>query len=290
LEYEGSGYTIGSRSDVTDQPTIGSDGRVVRSSGIWARDKLYYLKRYLDIFSVGMRRRWPGKLYYVDLFAGPGRCLIRDSSEEIDGSPLIALKYAFDKYIFFETDELCRKALAERIESRAPEKLVEIVPADCNQEIDRINPLPGSLGLAFIDPTGVSPLKFETMRTLTANRRIDLIINFHEGMGIRMNMHQYMAKEDSALDTFVGSHRWREKFDQDPTSLDQLCQAITDEYRDNLRTLGYKIVDGTQIPIRAQNNILLYYLLFASKHPRGNEFWEKIGAIDPHGQRRFPNV
>jgi three-Cys-motif partner protein len=167
---------------------------------------------------------------------------------------------------------------------------IAIVPGDCNRLIDHVKPSPGSLGLAFIDPTGLSPFKFETMRTLTANRQIDLIINFHEGMGIRMNMHQYMAKEDSALDLFVGSDRWRKEIGEDSTSLDQLCQAITAEFRDNLRTLGYKIVDGTQIPIRAQNNILLYYLLFASKHPRGNEFWEKIGAINPHGQRRFPNV
>jgi three-Cys-motif partner protein len=118
---------------VTDQSTIGSDGKIVRSSGIWAQDKLYYLERYLDIFSVGMRKKWPGKLHYVDLFAGPGRCLIRDTSEEIDGSPLIALKYGFAKYIFFEADEMCCKALTERIKLRAPEKLsdIEIVPGDC---------------------------------------------------------------------------------------------------------------------------------------------------------------
>jgi len=99
-----------------------------------------------------------------------------------------------------------------------------------------------------------------------------------------------MAKEDSALDMFIGSDRWRKEFREDPTSLDQVCQAITAEYRENLRALGYKIVDGTQVPIRAQSNSLLYYLLFASKDPKGNEFWEKIGAINPHGQRRLPNL
>jgi len=116
---------------------------------------------------------------------------------------------------------------------------------------------------------------------------MDLIINFHEGMGIRMNIHQYMEKEDSALDAFVGSSRWRKKFRTAPASLDQLCREITNEYRENLRGLGYETVDGSQVPIKAPSNRLLYYLLFASKNPRGNQFWRKIGEINPHGQRRL---
>lgn len=275
---------------MTEEQIFGADGQLVRDSGLWAKEKLYYLDHYLDILSVGMGKKWAGKLYYVDLFAGPGRCQIRETQEEVDGSPLIALKYDFAKYFFFETDQLCYNALETRIESRAPRKLkdnIVLTPGDCNDHIECVQPSPSSLGIAFIDPTGLSPLKFETLRRLTANRKLDLIINLHEGMGIRMNMHQYMEKEDSALDVFVGSRRWREKFQSAPASLDQLCREITNEYRENLRKLGYVIVDGTQVPIKARGNTLLYYLLFASKHPKGNEFWQKIREIDPHGQRRL---
>jgi three-Cys-motif partner protein len=274
---------------MTEQETIGADGLLARNSGIWAKEKLYYLEHYLDIFSVGMKKKWPGKLYYVDLFAGPGRCKIRDNGEEMDGSPLIALKFHFDKYYFFEADPQCYSALEKRAMSRAPEKQnkIVLVPGDCNEEIDRVKPASSGLGLAFIDPTGLSPFRFETLRKLTTNRKIDLIINFHEGMGIRMNMHQYMAKEDSVLDAFVGSSRWREDIKEAPASMDQVCQTITKEYRDNLRSLDYEIVDGAQVPIKTQSNVLLYYLLFASKDPKGNEFWRKIGAIGPHGQRQL---
>jgi three-Cys-motif partner protein len=273
-----------------DQDTAGADGLIARSSGIWIKDKLHYLDHYLDIFSVGMQNKWPGKLFYVDLFSGPGRCRIRETQEETDGSPLIALKYDFAKYFFFEADHTCFKALEARVESKAPQKTknVELIQGDCNEKIKKISSASGNLGLAFIDPTGLSPFKFETMRQLATNRKIDIIINFHEGMGIRMNMHQYMEKEDSALDAFVGSSRWRGKLKQAPASLDQVCKAITNEYRDNLREMGYKIVDGSQVPIRTQNNALLYYLLFASKDPKGNEFWEKIGKIDSRGQRKLP--
>jgi three-Cys-motif partner protein len=87
----------------------GSDGLTIRSSGIWTEEKLYYLEHYLDIFCVGMHKKWPGKLYYVDLFSGPGRCHIRETGEEIDGSPLIALKFNFAKYFFFEADPVATK-------------------------------------------------------------------------------------------------------------------------------------------------------------------------------------
>jgi len=271
-------------------PNIGSDGRIVRDSGLWVKDKLYYLGRYLQIMSVGMKNKWAGRLYYVDLFAGPGRCRIRDIEEEIDGSPLIALLgFDFAKYFLIEADKTCFDALDARVKEHAPEKykLATIVHGDCNKEIDRIEIPTSGLGLAFIDPTGVSPLAFDTVQKLTTSRKIDLIINFHEGMGIRMNLHQYTKKEGSALDSFMGSDRWRQRFRKAPTSIDHVCREIAAEYRENLGKLGYQVFEGDQIPIKSDQNMLLYYLLFASKHPKGSEFWRKIGEIDARGQRKL---
>ncbi len=270
-----------------EQDLLGSDGLIVRDSGIWAKEKLYYLEHYLDIFSVGMKKKWAGKIYYVDLFAGPGKCRIRETREEIDGSPLIALKFDFVKYFFFESDTECQMALTARVKARAPEKDVQIIAGDCNEKVDQIELPTASLGLAFIDPTGVSPLAFETIRRLAMNRKIDLIINFHEGMGMRMNIHQHTKKEGGALDSFVGSARWRQKFLNAPSSIDEVCREITNEFQDNLRGLDYRMIDRDHIPVRTDQNSLLYYLIFASKHPRGNEFWRKITLINPYGQRKF---
>jgi len=65
---------------MAQQDHSGSDGLIARDSGAWAKEKLHYLKCYLDIFSVGMRAKWAGRLYYLDLFAGPGKCRIRDTT------------------------------------------------------------------------------------------------------------------------------------------------------------------------------------------------------------------
>jgi three-Cys-motif partner protein len=270
-----------------EQQPLGSDGLAVRDSGEWAKEKLYYLEHYLDIFSVGMRKKWAGKLYYVDLFAGPGRCRVRETNEEIDGSPLVALKFNFAKCFFFEADPACYTALVTRVKTRSPEKNVEIIRGDCNKNIHQVKPPTASLGVAFIDPTGVSPIAFETIRRLTLNRKIDLIINFHEGMGIRMNIHQYIKTKGSALDTFMGSDQWRQRFKRAPSSISQVCREITNEYQERLRELGYGVVDSDRIPVKTDRNALLYYLVFASKNARGNEFWHKIKLIDPHGQKDF---
>ncbi|HYB62467.1 MAG TPA: three-Cys-motif partner protein TcmP [Methylomirabilota bacterium] len=267
-----------------------SDGLVVRESGRWVKDKLYYLEHYLKIFSVGMHNKWLGKLYYVDLFSGPGRCFIRETREEVDGSPLIALKYDFANYFFFENDPACYDALVKRIKTKAPDKIrsISVIQGNCNDEITRVKPPASpSLGLAFIDPTGISQLSFDTIRTLVKQRKMDLIINFPEGMAIRMNLHQYRESENTALDTFMGSDRWREQYKLQPTSFDQVCRLIAQEYLDNLRRLGYEVVDGSQVPVRTEGNTLLYYLLFASKNPKGNEFWKKIGTISSSGQRKL---
>ncbi len=272
-----------------EQLILGADGLPVRDSGAWAREKLYYLEHYLDIFSVGMGKKWKGKLYYVDLFAGPGRCRVPETQEEFDGSPLIALKFNFAKYFFFESDSPCFKALETRIKNRTPEKLrnVELVPDDCNKKISKVRPPPSpSLGVAFIDPTGISPLPCQTIRKLTPNQKIDLIINFHEGMGIRMNLHQYTTTDENALTSFMGSDRWKTKFKQ--RSKSETYRAIAREYTENLRELGYLAFNSDRVPIKTDRDTLLYYLLFASKDPKGTEFWRKIGLINPHGQRKLP--
>jgi len=270
---------------------LGSDGLPARDSGIWAKEKLYYLEHYLDIFSVGMHKKWNGKLYYIDLFTEPGRCIISETKEEFDGSPLITLKFNFAKYFFFESDPSYFKALKTRIKDRPPEKLknIEFVPGDCNKEIEKIGSLPSSnLGVAFVDPTGILPLPFETIRKLTAGRKIDLIINFHEGMGIRMNLHQYTTTDENALTSFMGSDRWKRHFKQQHKS--EIYRSIAKEYLENLQQLGYLAFDSDRIPIKTDRDALLYYLLFASKHPKGTEFWHKIILINPHGQRRLPGI
>src|SRR3974377_754951 len=107
-----------------------------------------------------MKSKW--KLVYIDLFAGCGKCIIRDTEEEIDGSALIALglKYPFNKYIFIDLNKVALDCLKERAKAYSLCKNISFKEGDCNQIIKKaiINnelPIKDHLYLALIDPTGL---------------------------------------------------------------------------------------------------------------------------------------
>ena len=66
------------------------DGLPVRCVGGWANDKIYYLLQYFQIFAKGMAKKW-GKLRYVEICSGPGRCCTRNCKEQ-DGTALSIVK------------------------------------------------------------------------------------------------------------------------------------------------------------------------------------------------------
>jgi len=274
------------------------DGLPIRCVGLWAKDKYFYLKRYFEIFTTAMKDKWKGELYYIDLFAGCGKCRVRDTCEEIDGSALVSLsiKYPFKKYIMVELDSDAADALKKRVEKTSYKDRVKIIPGDCNKTIDEIMAeIPErSLSLALVDPTGLH-IKFNTLEKLTMDRRIDLFITFPEGMDIKRNLSKYFKQSHSILDDYIGDEGWRQLFPKDIRDINQLTsthieKSLIGYYRKTLSKLGYgEIKSGDEILIRSsQKNLPLYYLLFASKHPLGHTFWNKISKISPTGQIKLP--
>jgi three-Cys-motif partner protein len=159
----------------------------------------------MGIFTSSMKGKWDG-LTYVDLFAGPGVCVVEGTGEELRGSPLLALdtQKPFDTVICVEQDDRARDALAQRIRARGRGNTAEVLPGDCNAIIGQvIGRMPrGFLSLVFIDPEGVSGLDADTMRAL-ANRRlfVDLIILFPQQMSVNRNRWQWIGSvEDTPLD------------------------------------------------------------------------------------------
>lgn len=254
-------------------PISPQDGLPVRESGPWIIRKYHYLRRYLEIFSVGMRKKW-SRLTYIDLFAGPGKCVIGQTREETDGSALISLSYNFDRYIFVEWDRSHMDALKERCKSSGKETKVEFIPGDCNWEISKVRPQ--GLGVAFIDPTGID-FYYDTLRTLTTGRSVDLLMTIMLGMDIKRNLELYRRQGDnSELSRFLGGSV--------PWDRISNAQDVMVVYRERLRQLDYSTAEFKDIIVRNEKNVPMYFLTFASKHPRGLEFWEKISTVDETGQ------
>jgi len=261
---------------------LDDDGLPGRCSGGWAEEKYYYLRRYCDIFTKGMRQKWPN-LVYIDLFAGPGRCINRDTGDFLDGSPLIAYRSHFTHYFFSDLSSRCLDALSNRLKPNN-EKSVRYYPQDANDAVgpifEKINTIkPDPLCFAFIDPTAVQ-IKFETIRRLSTEQRLDLLINFPLGMCIKRALASQLASDGQAFDAYFGSSEWR---DHAGNEGDDLLRYYTAQ----LRGLRYDYIGDFQTIKFRERNLPLYVLLFASKHSLGEAYWQKIKQKEFNGQRRL---
>jgi len=272
------------------------DGLPMREAGAWAAEKLDYLARYINVFETAMRDKWKIR-YYVDLMAGPGKNFLRDSGVVLLGSPLLALTtpHPFTGYFFADSSEENTRALQQRCTASPHFQQITIRTGDCNMLVtDAVNLIkPGdsrSLNLAFLDPEGFE-LQWKTVATLASVQRMDLIINYPQ-MGLNRLMPNVLdASSPNPVDLFFGSTEWRKIYEKG-RNRPGLHRLLIDHYKEKLYRLEYKQVlrddeVGDEPLMRnAEKNAPLYRLLFASKHPRGNDFWQKVTRRDLHGQAR----
>ncbi|MFB3853561.1 MAG: three-Cys-motif partner protein TcmP [Vicinamibacterales bacterium] len=266
------------------------DGLAARPSGEWAREKLFIVARYIDIFTTGQKRKWP-QCAFVDLMAGPGICIERETGEEFPGSPLLALrtKTPFTHAVFVELDARLRAALAQRTSAPDLRPVPTILEGDCNSscvvdEIRRTVPA-NALTLAFVDMLGLD-VHFATLRRLTAGRRMDLLITFQVNDLTRNVRRAIAAGGDERMDAFFGSDEWLARVREVPRG--EYANILTDYYAERLRTLDYPYCDRHRAPMKNSKNAPLYRLLLASRHERAGDYFQKIATIDWSGQRAFP--
>jgi three-Cys-motif partner protein len=268
-----------------ESPAVASDGLPARPTGPWVHEKKFYLERYLSIFTKGVGPKWNGKLSYIDLFSGPGRSVVRNTGEEVEGSPFVALNCEFARYVFVDMPAILG-TLRRRMNNHPKAGKASLIEGDCNEVIDAVrNASPSDhLTLAFIDPTGLQ-IHFRTIKRLVQDRKVDLLMTIQFGMGIRLNLPQYSQSDGDALTNFLGCTTWREDVELGG-SPSQIGHRILARYIRQLQELGYGTVHNREVSVHSdQNNLLLYFIVLASRHPRGQDFWRKITQIEPSGQR-----
>ena len=264
----------------------GSDGHWARQVSPWNAEKLYYLDRYLDIFTTGMKEKWEW-LVYADLLAGPGICVEEGNLQEALGSPLLALKHGFHRLLFNDADARSIEALKARTVAVSHDRL-KITHDDCNHVVGETRTFllpPGTesstLALAFVDPTGFQ-VDFETIRKLSQGIRMDLLIVFMTGFVRRFRTQRAL---ETRLTAFIGNDEWKALLPglrgEDPFTFGKLLEL----YRKQLRTIGYRsFPEEIRVP---RTGPAIYHLVFASKHALGGQFFEKISSIRYGGQRKL---
>jgi three-Cys-motif partner protein len=269
----------------TGDLVIGSDGELTLVVGQWAREKLHYIDRYCHIFNMGMRKRWAVRTY-IDLFAGPGRCQIQKTRKEISGSPFLALscEVPFTHYFFNDLQPSVINALKARAKLFSSANMV-FFNRDCNLVVDELlQKLPSnSLDFCFVDPFNWE-IKFHSIQKLTEKRRMDLAITFHIG-----SIKRVADKPPKELIDFFPDTSWQQEYEKAGEEGKLSGRVLLDAYERGLSNLGYKEIKD-YVLMANKTNVPLYNLIFASKHPRGADFWDKIAERSETGQLRMVRV
>lgn len=263
-----------------------SDGLPALVTGRWSHDKHDYIHRLADIFSTGMKNQSQYRCF-IDLFAGPGRCVLEGSQAEEPGSPLQAIdvRNRFTDYFFNDIDPDSIAALRKRVESLPSPPAPTYFEEDCNKVVQKLlavlPPANKSLELVVIDAWGWE-MNFDALAALTEGRRMDIIITFPIG-----NIKRNWKKALDRLDKFLGGNSYKQTFfeamEQDDTKGSRI---LLDHYEGRLKDIGYEYPND-EIWIPNTRQVKLYHMVFASKHPKGNYFWQEIIRRSPKGQYKL---
>lgn len=273
---------------MTDERLLASDGLVAREIKEHTLDKHYRHRKYCGIFTIGMTGKWGGNLAYLELFAGPGVTMLETSPgiyEEHDGCALQAAipTTRFERLAFVELDAEAAEALETRIRARGLDRdRARVFCGDANDpetlgEAMDFLPDPGLI-FNFIDPEDING-DWEAIRFLAGRRRwpkqqrIDFLINLPVG-AMKRN-----PGSEPKITRVLGTDEWVARAD----AREPLGPVFRETYASQFKRIGFDTAEHKEV--RSVTGTPIYDLVFASKHPRGHEFWAKISAIEYDGQR-----
>ena len=269
------------------------DAKPVRCIGYWGRFKIYYLTQYFGIFSQGMKNKFSGKLNYIEICSGPGRCVCREYGDEIDGTPLSIIKHNSFKNLsgayFIDYSENIVSTLNERISGIDSSAKAKAFVGDY-KKIETLDPIinlinRNGLNLIFIDPTDCS-VPFSTVEYL-ANKlgRVDFLINVAVYSDATRNFTNIISRnyDRTKYNDFLGCNF----FDNheiiklaELNNNQEIQKRFKEAYKNSLKRIGYEYFDLKKIGS-------YYDLLYASKNEKGLEFWKKASKYDPSGQKEL---
>jgi len=281
---------------------LGADGLPVQCVGVWVEDKYFFLETYLNA-SCEARRKFADRnnAVFIDLFSGPGKCIIRIEKKEILSGGMRALQRdeaPFNELFFFDISKTNTEGLLSRLNNRADSHV------KCGDSNALVSELVSLLlqkyyryHFVFIDPFGPDNLKFNTLKELARLDRMDMLIHFPIG-AIKRNLPSWKKKTNTILDEFLGTDIWRSKIEKVPVN--QIFKTLIDVFKEQLKTIGYpekglKLVSSEKdiyvglptVSVRNTKDVDLYVLILASKHPLAQKIWTSIIKMSPNGQRTF---
>ncbi len=264
--------------------TVSDDGLPTNEIGPWAEEKYQYVGMYAQLFSTGMKNKWPHRIY-LDLFSGPGYSSVRDTNRVVLGSPMIALSLPdqFDSYVFADENTESLDALRTRVSRLGYSVTPTYIPGDANDKVGRVldviskTPSKSTLSFCFLDPYKLN-IHFDTVRRIAEGRAVDFLILLALYIDANRNVSFYVAEENRTIDQFLGDPNWRQRWKAAEDGGDTIVEFLANEYSTRMHQIGYLPMSiEHMVKIRTLDRRLpLYYLAFFSKHNTGLKFWDEV--------------
>ena len=268
--------------------TDSDDGLPAEEVGPWAKEKQELLGRYVDI-SRGARSKFIGPFKagatYIDLFCGPGRSKIKDTSEFIDGSCVTAWRKSVESnapfsQVFISDKDEDRLALAtERLQRlNAPVHPIP-GPAVAAAEVILKRLEPHGLHFAFVDPFSLGALNFSIFATLSRRKRMDILVHLSK-MDLQRNLDENIGSETSSFDNFAPG--WKTIVDVDQAQRG-IRTEIVEHWKDLVSKLGTEASPEMRL-LKGDQGQHLYWLLLLANHDLAHKFWKAAANIERQGE------
>ena len=275
--------------DTTTADDVG-DPLPVGEVGAWVREKHGYLVRYIEISRATRAKylppRGPGGATYIDLFCGPGKSIIRQTQENVDGSAIAAWRASvksgtpFSQVYVCDSDHNNLQACVERLQRLGAPVTGYCLPASeaVVQVADDLKAkFPHGLHFAFIDPFSLEALEFKLIQRLSELKRIDLLIHL-SAMDLQRNLSTHLAASNTSWDGFAPG--WQTCIDTlGPQS--EVRRRLVEYWRQKISQLGLWPSTERRL-VTGDKGQPLYWLLMAARHALPHEFWGV--ASNPEGQ------
>ncbi len=268
-----------------------TDNLPIRCVGSWGKDKITFLRTYVDIVASAMKNKF-SYINYIEICSGPGRCVDYETYDLFDGSPLAVMNCNnakhISKYLFIDYDKKTIDILSKRVavSKTIPNDLknkAEFMLGDYNKPINLVKNIKEKIGIfnrtlsiVFIDPTNFE-VPFDLYREIMKLSNVDFIINFPIGMDLNRNICNAISNLSygAALSKYKKGVPYPEKLDSDEyislankNGYVELVELITNDIVLDFNQFGYKY--------STFYNIRNYYkLFFFSKNPLGLKFWNE---------------
>jgi three-Cys-motif partner protein len=244
------------------------------------------LEKYLPQWAYRVGREW-GKLVYVDAFAGPWQVASSEYLDSSFGVAVASLEHALEglrrywkinpslQAVLLGTTASKRAELETyAAKHRTADVTIDTLQGEFAERVEAIDELIGAdkkkaFRFVFLDPKGWAQIPMERMAPFLQSRSCEVLVTL-----MTRHIYRFLDQPDRAdsYRNLFGRNGVLERLQECPKPLRSELAVL--EYRDSLKILcGFKYV-SCAVVFRPDREEVLYYLMFATNHPKGVEVFK----------------